>query len=61
MSANKIVLNISAPVSSVQQQITAIPAESAKKMARKDKEFLWELDSHVKGMDELFLLLVPQF
>ena len=52
MSANKIVLNISAPVSSVQQQ-TVVPAESAKKMARKDKEFLWELDSQVKGMDEL--------
>jgi hypothetical protein len=49
MSANKIVLNISAPVASVQQQ-TVVPAESAKKMARKDKEFLWELDSQVKGM-----------
>lgn len=49
MSANKIVLNISAPVSSVQQQ-TIVPVESAKKMARKDKEFLWELDSQVKGI-----------
>ncbi|XP_059352259.1 SLIT-ROBO Rho GTPase-activating protein 1-like isoform X3 [Daphnia carinata] len=49
MSANKIVLNISAPVSSVQQQ-TIVPPESAKKMARKDKEFLWELDSQVKDI-----------
>ncbi|XP_046457687.1 SLIT-ROBO Rho GTPase-activating protein 1-like isoform X5 [Daphnia pulex] len=50
MSANKIVLNISAPVSSAVQQQTVVPPESAKKMARKDKEFLWELDSQVKDI-----------
>lgn len=31
------------------QQQSALAAESAKKMARKDKEFLTELDSQVKG------------
>ncbi len=51
MSANKIVLvsSNSVPVSAVQQQ-PAASTESAKKMARKDKEFLWELDSQVKGI-----------
>lgn len=51
MSSNKIVLvsSNSAPVSTSGQQQIVVPAESAKKMARKDKEFLWELDSQVKG------------
>lgn len=51
MSSTKIVL-VPTPVSTTtvqQQQQTAAPVESAKKMARKDKEFLWELDSQVKG------------
>lgn len=56
MSANKIALISSntVPVLSVQQQ-SAGQAESAKKMARKDKEFLWELDSQVKGIFILFI------
>lgn len=52
MSANKITLvsSHSVPAPGVHHQPVSVPtAESAKKMARKDKEFLFELDSQVKG------------
>ena len=59
MSANKVVIaasttsstpvpvGLAAIAASNQQQAPVV--ESVKKMARKDKEYLWELDSQVKG------------
>ena len=53
MSSNKVIISGAVPHSTpVVQQPTLMSSaaeQSAKKMARKDKEFLWELDSQVKG------------
>ncbi len=54
MSSNKVIISGAVPHSTpVVQQPTLMSSaaeQSAKKMARKDKEFLWELDSQVKGI-----------
>ena len=57
MSANKVMqiglqptpATVAQPSSTVPTSASQSAVESAKKMARKDKEFLWELDSQVKG------------
>lgn len=54
MSSNKVIISGAVPHSTpaLLQQPTLMSSaaeQSAKKMARKDKEFLWELDSQVKG------------
>lgn len=54
MSSNKVIISGALPHSTPALQqptlMSSAAEQSAKKMARKDKEFLWELDSQVKGI-----------